>query len=73
MSKDVEIPVSSFSSTVQAEARSHMVCARYACVVGKNIRPDGTHAMECSVFLPEDLILRKIEWYRAEAKSRNAI
>jgi hypothetical protein len=31
----------------------------------REIRPDGVHTIECAVMSPEDLILRKLEWYRA--------
>jgi hypothetical protein len=31
----------------------------------REVRPDGIHVMECSVISPEDLVLRKLEWYRA--------
>ncbi len=31
----------------------------------REIRPDGIHAIECAVISPEDLVLRKLEWYRA--------
>ncbi len=31
----------------------------------REICPDGIHAIECAVMSPEDLILRKLEWYRA--------
>jgi len=31
----------------------------------RRIRPDGAQEIECAVASPEDMVLRKLEWYRA--------